>query len=152
RSRLKLWENYNGRTAIIFSSLLAAFFVTYFVQDIFSFDNIGTYILFFLVAGFIQASFSLPKESAHQKIQTNPDLQRAPASLSAIILGYSAVLVIVIIFYQVNIKPAYAAMNFTNYIVYENTDVQKAFAGYQAALGSHTLYDKDLTMFFIDRS
>ncbi len=44
----------------ISSFILIAFFICYFVQNLFCFDTIGTYLTFFLVFGFINNNFSPP--------------------------------------------------------------------------------------------
>ena len=139
----KLWNGYNNKPGIIFGSVIFAFFVSYFVQNIFSFDHIGTYILFFLAAGFVNNNFST---------STNLKKINLPISAEKIIFIASVSIFMAFVLYQINIKPTIAAMNFHYYVKYEGSDISKALAGYKKGISMDTLYDNDLIMTFADRS
>jgi O-antigen ligase len=141
----KVLDGYNNKNKIIYSSILVGFFVTYFVQNIFAFDNIGTYILFFLVVGFINNNFlesNIEKDSYVFKI-------KMPVKI-AIISGIF--LLTFFVFYEVNLKPTIAAMCFSSNIMYENADIQRALDGYKKGVSMNTVYDNDLRITFVNRS
>jgi O-antigen ligase/tetratricopeptide (TPR) repeat protein len=138
----KLWDGYNDRSGILFASILFAFFVSGLVQNVFCFDHIGTYILFFLMAGFVNNNFSGIKERQQEQ---------RPVTAEKIIFSATVFVFMFFVMYQVNIKPTVAAMNFNRAIQYESTDVAKALEGYRQGINMDTLYDNDLVIAFSDR-
>lgn len=131
-------KNFSGSVCI-------AFFVSYFIQNIFAFDNIGTYMLFFIMASFV--SF---KEKNKEE---NFDSQKYNPSLAIKSVGVCvASLFLFWVMYEFNLKPTIAAMNFPRSIVYEKTDVKRAFEGYKKGISMKTVYDNDLILAFSDRS
>ena len=158
-----------------FSWLLSAFFISFFFQNIFSFDSVSTYILFFLTVGFINpVRNSLPK-SPSGRVNTGTisngvnnnffnfsdsiankagsdfiELKLIPPP--KIVIAFLTVLFTAVIFYQLNIKPTIAAMYFPNSIKYEDVDVKEAFSGYKKGIEKNTLYDADLRLAFTDRA
>lgn len=143
----KLWEGSNSRPKAIYIAIFGAFFITFLVQNIFLFDNICTYILFFLVAGFLNNNFSKPVQE--KIIKKNPS---AWLRTSKTAIALFTIIFTVIVFYKANVQPTMASMYFVNYIKYENTDIKKAFGGYLQGIQQNTIYDKDLRMAFLDRS
>jgi len=133
------------------SLFLAAFCVSYFFQNIFSFDSACSYILFFLMIGFINNNFSGFADNTADKANSDfIKLKLIP--LPKIIIAFLAVLLTAVIFYQLNIKPTIAAMHFPDSIKYEDTDIKRAFTGYEEGIKINTLYDSDLRLAFTDRS
>lgn len=129
----------------LFGSIFVAFFVCYFVQNISSFDNIGTYILFFLIAGFINSNFfSTPVEYIEK-----PDRLMSAVK---VILFFDVVIFMAFVFYQVNVKPTLAVLYFNRAIKYESSNPLSALDGYEAGISTNTIYDNDLIMTFSDRA
>lgn len=141
----KVWDGYNGRPKIIYASILVGFFVTYFIQNIFAFDNIGTYMFFFLVAGFINNNF------LESDVENSHDVYNFKLPTKIIIISFIFLLTAFVL-YEVNLKPTIAAMCFSSNIMYENADVQRALNGYKNGISMNTVYDNDLRATFIDRS
>jgi tetratricopeptide (TPR) repeat protein len=137
----------------LLSVVLLSFFVASFVQNIFAFDNIATYILFFIVAGFINNNFSVTRPG-DKEIMTESRKTEKPGKYSdriKIALCIIATVLTVIIFYKLNVKPTLAGMDFASNIQYEGLHPEVALQGYKKGISRNTLYDKDLTVTFIDR-
>ncbi|MCX6718041.1 MAG: O-antigen ligase family protein [Candidatus Staskawiczbacteria bacterium] len=150
----KLWDGYNNRPKIVYASVLSAFFVAGFVQNIPAFDNIGTYILFFLMAGFISNNFpniASDQKSIQEKSKSLNNKKHKLVSSAKIFVIFIIFSITLWIFYEVNLKPTVAAMYFPNSIVYENADVQRALLGYERGVSMDTIYDSDLRMAFTDK-
>jgi len=126
-------------------SLILAFFVSGFAQSFFSFDHIGTYILFFLAAGFVNNNFFKPSAETPE----SPDKKMSAVK---IILFVDAVMIIAFVLYQINIWPTAATMYFVEYIKYEPSNPVRALGGYRKGVMMNTVYDNDLTMAFAERS
>jgi len=141
----KLWDGYNNKPGILFGSIIFAFFVSGFVQNIFSFDNITTYILFFLVAGFINNNFS---DLSGINFKNNDK----PVSAEKIIFIASVALLMGFVLYQINIRPTIAAMYFPEYIKYESTNTPEALDGYKRAISMDTIYNNDFILAYVERS
>jgi O-antigen ligase/tetratricopeptide (TPR) repeat protein len=124
------------------SSILLALFACYFIQNIFAFDNIGTYILFFLVVGFINNNFSNPQLNSKESSES------FNLSLPIKIIVFLATAWVV---YEINLKPTQAAMCFPNFMVYENADPERALNGYEQSVSMNTFYDNDLRITYSDR-
>lgn len=138
----RLWDGYNGKKGIFLGSIIFAFFVSGFVQNIVGFDHIGTYILFFLMAGFLNNNFSAYKKPAGSD---------KPLSAEKVILAVSVFIFAFYTIYQANIKPTLAAMNFNESIKYESADISRALAGYRQGIIQGTIYDYDMIAAYADR-
>jgi len=143
---IQLWDGYNNRPKIVYASILLAFFVAGLVQNISAFDNIGTYILFFLVAGFINNNYANNLEEKH----FNEENYKLPYLIKFFVI-IIVFLITIIIFYEVNLKPTVAAMYFPGSIVYEKSDAQRALRGYEEAINMNTFYDNDLRLAFAEK-
>jgi len=144
----KKWDGYNGKQGMLFGSIIFAFFVSGFVQNIFGFDHIGIYISFFLVAGFVNNNFSdLPivnLKEFDKPIRPNGYPEKV------IFIG-SLVVFMGFVMYQINIKPTTAAMYFPGNIRYEASNPAIALNGYKNGTEMNTVYDNDLVITFADR-
>ncbi len=141
----KLWNGYNNKPGILFGSIIFGFFVSGFIQNIFCFDHIGTYILFFLATGFVNNNFSNLAGADFEKFGK-------PSSAGKIIIVCAVSVFMAFVMYQINIKPTVAAMYFPAYIRYESSDFATALSGYKIGISAKTLYDNDLVIAFADRS
>jgi len=93
----RMYEGENFVPRIILISLLAA----YFIQNIFVFDNIGSYLMFFFVLGYIHVLYARPwnNKVIEKNRVDNLDFLLLPALLVAFV-G---------VFYVVNAKPLMAS-------------------------------------------
>lgn len=66
-------RNYKNKFSLFPPFVLIAFLLGYFVQNIFSFDTISTYLIFFLVLGFIDVNFK--KEKSMQIINQEQEFR-----------------------------------------------------------------------------
>lgn len=139
-------DGWNDKPKIFFSSILAGFFISYFFQNIFSFDTAITYILFFLMAAFINNNFA---QTPILKEYPRP-FKKSISPLNAVFASFTGICMILVL-YWVNLKPTIAAMNFPDSIKYELTNPERAFRGYQKGISMNTIYDEDLRMAFTDR-
>jgi len=142
----KLWADYNNKSKILYSSILIALFVAGFVQNIFSFDNISSYILYFLVLGFINNNFSDFSQKSFDDLK-----QFKIGPMFRIIIISLVSISMIWVLYVINIKPTIAAMYFPASVIYETKNVKKAFFGYKQGISMNTIYDSELRISFIDR-
>jgi len=135
------------------SILLISFFVSYFVQNVFAFDNIATYISFFLVAGFINNNFLASGKADRTEMADGTKIGRWDKHIPSVKIALAALatLLTFVVFYQVNVNPTMAGMDFAGSIRYENSHPEAALEGYTQGISRNTLYDKDLKMTFADR-
>lgn len=121
--------------------ILAASLIAYLVDNFFSFDTISVYLIFFLVAGFINNNYIISRELVFLKSRQ-----------SAAVLAFSLIPLSLFVFYAFNLKPFLAAIVFPAYVKYEADDPQKALSGYRRALDANTVYDKYLRMTAAERA
>jgi hypothetical protein len=115
----KLWDGYNKKSKTLYGSILIAFFVGGFVQSVFSFDNITTFILYFLMLGFINNNFCEQSSENSKEYKINPKFR--------IILILAVSVCMIWILYVVNLKPTIASIYFINSVGNETNNVDKAF-------------------------
>ncbi len=124
----------------IFGLILAALFISYFVQNLFVFDTISAYLIFFLVLGFVNNNFSPIN---------NPRILIGKKTKLFFIIPL--ILLSLIAFYRINYKPTVAAMAFPRSINYEQNYPRLALSRYKEALNKNTIYDKDFRLVLIER-
>lgn len=121
------------KSKALLNFILVSFFISYFVQNFFCFDTIGTYLLFFLVLGFINNNFSasfssnIPRKFLCWKFVLVPVL----------------VFLALITFYQLNLKPAIAGRAFVRAVEAEG-DLSKALSEYRKGVSQNTVYDNEM--------
>ena len=81
---------------------LAAGLAAYFIQNLFVFDNLNTYILFFSLLAYLNAAGSAGEESAAAKKEEEPS---ESAFTYSIIAGTLAALLVALVMYAGNYKP-----------------------------------------------
>jgi O-antigen ligase len=143
------WAGYNNNNKVIFSFVILAFLTAYFVQNIFFFDTICPYLVFFTVLGFISVNFP-----AYLRLNF-------PPAVKFFFIRYSKTLIIIAIFasfiaaifclYVVNYKPTSAAIIFPKNVKFESTDPLKAISAYLVSLDKHTIYDRDFRLIIAER-
>ena len=125
------------------ATAIAAVLVAYFVNNLFLFDTINSYILFFLIVGFIGA---LSKSESEEQ---EDDIKRTPSKnivTSKVFYGLVFILIILTILfsYHANIKPIFAAhYGFLGYY-WQATDYQKSLNNFKKSLSFTTYGDKEL--------
>lgn len=137
----------------LISILLFSFFIAYFVQNFFAFDNIATYIAFFLMAGYINNNFAAPGKALGAEQPKAPKNSKWGKYIPSFKIAFAvlAAVLITIFFYQLNVKPTLAGMSFAGSVQYEGLHPDVALKGYKEGISQNTLYDKDLRITFIDR-
>lgn len=118
--------------------ILAAFFICYFVQNLFCFDTIGTYLLFFLVLGFIN-----PRAEQGENCALRIKLPDALKKILKIALICPLIFLVLIAFYQLNLKPTIACRAFVRGVGAEK-DVGRALSEYKKGVSQKTIYDGEL--------
>jgi|GEM_PF-1409215 len=114
-------KNHTGRFSLFLSFILIALFLGHFVQNIFSFDTINTYLIFFLVLGFIDVNFRKIKNNQglkqEQKQQEKRDQSNIPVGtkISWIKIGtaFLIFLLTVITIFTVNLRPFQTKLQLT---------------------------------------
>ncbi len=131
---------------------LAAFFISYFVQNLLVFDTISAYLLFFLVLGFVNNNFSStnkPRTFFEEKVRGK--LKVLISKKIKIFFITPLILLSLIAFYQINYKATAAAMAFPGSVDYEQKYPRLALLGYKKAFNKNTIYDKDFRLVLIER-
>ncbi|MDE2001827.1 MAG: O-antigen ligase family protein [Patescibacteria group bacterium] len=128
-----LWQNYKKRGGLLEEGLLiTALFVAYFIQNLFVFDNLATYIGFFTFLAFIDAESRYVSGSA----QAVPDMRRAGREGVEMVMALSAVgltVVAAVVLFFVNWQPLMANLSLLDALKVQSNDPQTAFADYQDA-------------------
>lgn len=116
--------------ALVFSGILIA----YFIQNVFVFDNLATYIGFFSIAAYVQSLFvDIRKEG--RRFVVPPDSVLVIPGLLSVILFFS-------IWYLVNWKPLQANLNLLNGM--RGGDSNQVFSYFDKALSYSTLGDTEI--------
>jgi len=127
--------------------ILFAFLISYFVQNLFVFDTICTFLFFFIVLGFINNNF--PSSAIFQ--ERTKDKKSLPKLVMGIVIS-PFIFLSFLTFYQINWKPTKSAVMFPRFVVYEQTDPQKAILGYNEGTNKNTVYDKDFRLIMAERA
>ena len=112
-----IFKNYKEKFSLFSPFVLIALLLGHFVQNIFSFDTINSYLIFFLILGFIDVNFREEKntkdEAQEQKSNSKTSIvyKRPWLKISAALLAF--VLVMFIIF-AVNIQPFQTKLHLVN--------------------------------------
>jgi O-antigen ligase/tetratricopeptide (TPR) repeat protein len=126
------------------ASIFAGFFVCYFIENLFLFESISTYILFFLAAAFINNNFSGVKQKPVADYKVKTSLLRLTAGLVLTVL-------VAIIFYNLNLKTALAGMYIHSGDVSIVKEPEATLYFYSQAIKQNTFYDYDIRAFITDR-
>jgi len=140
----------NQRSRDVFNLILTAFFISYFIQNLFVFDTISAYLLFFLVLGFINNSFS-PNPLFCKRKEVGDKFSGILKKPLKVVLIIPFIFLSLITFYQINYKPTMAAMAFPGSVDYEQEYPRLALSGYKEALNKNTIYDKDFRWVLVER-
>ncbi len=145
-----LWENYKkNKTNLEVMTVIAILLAVYFLQNLFVFDNIATYLSFFTILAYIynMSVFEDPLSgdakhighSRHFGYKPVMDLVYAPLVLMVLILPLTGIL------YRVNLKPYMANISLLNAIkVRTIQEVDGGFAEFKRALSYDTLGDQEI--------
>lgn len=125
---------------------LIGLFAGYFVQNLFAFDTVSTYVLFYLLVAFVAVNFSLPlfrfpRLSLSAK---GGDILRGAAA----ICGISAALFFM---YFLNLKPALASYEFVRGFYGEEKDFIGSLNSYQRAIDRDTPYTREFVFIMVSR-
>ena len=124
---------------------LMALFISYFVQNLFIFDTIGTYFIFFLAMGFINNFY-------FNKPERRPAEKRGNYLLKAIII-FPLIAVSILTIYSLNLKPTIACMDFVKGVYnLEAKDYEKTISYFYKGVGRATLLNNDFKKEFIERT
>jgi len=138
------WQEINKRDKNIYSIIIFCFFVAYFFQNLFFFDTISNFILFFFAVGFVASTFKAKEDEVvniEYKTFTTPQW----------IIFIITCLLVFCFFYKANFQPISSAIWFPKFAVYESSEPRKAIDGYENALNDDTVYKKDFELTFIER-
>lgn len=124
---------------------LAGFFVCYFTVNFFLFDTISAYILFFLVAGFVNNNFG---DTANSQ-----SVSASVGRISGYKIAFAVMLLMVVafLFYNLNAKTALAGMYFASGESSGPREPFGALYGYQKVLDQESFYGYDFKMLILTR-
>ena len=136
-----LFKRYSGTSRLVLIALLIA----YFVQNLFTFDTISTYLIFFLVLGFVNNLSSHPAERG------SGDGERKKLTSFKIIFIVSLILLSLIALYQVNLKLTLAGLTIIEGGKMESKDFNKALSYYKKGISQNTIFAQDFRVEVIAR-
>lgn len=130
----------------ILSLILIAFFISYFIQNLFCFDTIGNSLIFFLVIGFVNNNFLF---SGNKKSSITKNLPGGKKAFFhrrnfRIILTISLISLSLITFYQLNFKPTVASRIIIQGTASGKKDFNKTLSEYKRGISQNTIFDKYL--------
>ncbi len=130
----------------ILSLILIAFFISYFIQNLFCFDTIGNNLIFFLVIGFVSNNFLF---SRNKKSLITENLSGEKKAFFhrrnfRIVLTIFFISLSLITFYQLNFKPTTASRILVRGAIPGKEGFSKTLSEYKKALSQNTIFDKDL--------
>jgi len=122
-----------------------ALFVSYFIQNLFIFDTIGTYFIFFLVLGYINNLYC-DKPARESVWKPSSSLLRAIIIIPLVVVSALAI-------YSLNIKPTIACRDFVKGIYKTNDkDYDGALSYFYKGMNERTIYDGDFQKEFAERT
>lgn len=133
-----LWKS--RKTKPIIALVFSAFFISYFIANLFSFDTLGTYLIFFLALGFLENSVFKHIGNSVSKKETEFPVNKNKKFLKLILIS-PFILLSLITFFQLNFKPTSASLAFVRAV--NETDFRKNLLGYQEGISKNTFYDND---------
>lgn len=130
------------------AAILSSAFICYFLQNLFYFDTISSYIIFFLLLGFVNLAFIGDKNTAE-----SPGKSRFGKTLSVAKIFFTVPLILISLWliFALNIKTVLASIKFPMNVRYENTDISKVISEYESATNKNTFYDKDFRLVTVER-
>lgn len=130
-------KRFSPEEAILFAVLL----LVYFLQNLFVFDQLATYMSYFAVLAYLQSSASglVPAVAQPAKEKSKSYSAFSPSEYGAITAG--ALLVpLALVMYFVNVRPYLANKSLLNALKVQNTsDFEGAYRSYEKALSYNTL-------------
>ncbi len=124
---------------------LMAFFISYFIQNLFMFDTIGTYYVFFIVVGFINNIYGVNPE------RRLSERKRKYLLKTIVVAPLMAISVLAI--YSLNLKPTLACRDFVKGIYrLDNKDYEGTISYYYKGMNEKTIYDEDFQKEFAERA
>lgn len=121
--------------------LLIGLFISHFAQNLFAFDTVSTYLLFFLALGLVNNQYCAA-------------LKWKVPQLGQFKIAFAIFLILLVFptFYFLNFKPALAGYDFVRGFFQENKDYGTSIAFYQKGSTRGTFYDRELRVLFASRS
>ena len=141
----KFFDIYRQKAGKYLYLVLAAFFLCYFVENLFLFDTVSTYVLFFLVAGFVNNNFvNAPDARANY-------VNEGKISYLKMASAFAMLIFVALIFYNLNIKTALAGMYLASGDASGIKEPQGALYAYSESLSQNTFYDYDFKLLVLNR-
>ena len=146
---------HRGRWGPVPSLVLSSLFVAYFVQNLGTFDTISSYLIFFLLLGFVNSNFAEVEEEVFKKKKKG---SRSESKLSALLqelaIKSMAVLLIllpVVTFYVFNFRLSQINLEITQTQDLEQKDFPAALANYKKIGQQDTVIAADIRWHVTER-
>jgi O-antigen ligase/tetratricopeptide (TPR) repeat protein len=121
---------------------LVTLFVACFVQNLFTFDTIATYVVFFLMLGFVNNCYGAEiKFIIKKEIVFFSKIKEFKNFLFVFIIFLSLISI-----YEINIRPTMACRFFIEGLNSESKDFNDSYLKFKKAINFHTIYDKEINM------
>jgi len=123
---------------------IIAIFFAYFVNNLFLFDTLNSYILFFLIIGFIETVFKAEASQTKQKNYFLKTISGKSPSKFFYTFIFGLIILIGFFSYRSNIKPLLASYYGRRGLDFEDKDYSKALNFYKKSLNFSTYGDQNL--------
>ncbi|MEK7077066.1 MAG: O-antigen ligase family protein, partial [Patescibacteria group bacterium] len=135
-----------GSFPVWYGIVLAALFLTYLLQNLFVFDNLNTYLLFFAFLAFTEffahaSAIAAPPATNARRVETRSDLGRGIA------VGVTMILVVVGLLYPLHIKPIFeskALIRALNLPSQEGATLSQVESAFREALAYRSFGDTEV--------
>ncbi len=117
-------------------SILTGLLAAYFVQNIFVFDNITSYILFFAILAYVHSISGWTVKHIHERVLDGALVNRVLAPLTIVAIGF--------IIYSCNIIPMRASATLIDALRPQQEGPEKNLEYFKTALGFHTFGNAEI--------
>ncbi len=139
---LALWYLWRAEEKLEIKALITALLAAYFFHNIFVFDNLISYVLFYSVLAWLVVAYGA-KDQAVGASKTNHPGHRSEDSASQYIFASMVVIMTFGVMYFVNIKPIQASQTLIKGIV-PNNNPAVSFSEFQKALALNTFGNNEI--------
>jgi O-antigen ligase/Tfp pilus assembly protein PilF len=131
-----VWKLYKERRFVLEETiLLAVLLVVYFLQNLFVFDQLATYMSYFAVLAYLQSHLATSASIAPQSPKDKQKSSQLSPSEYGAVAAIALLAPLALSMYFINAKPYFANKNLLNALKVQNTsDFQGAYVSYEKAL------------------
>ena len=140
-SKLYLQRQFSVEAVI----LLPVILIAYFLQNLFVFDNLATYVSFFGILGFLHSmAYANDVPDTISKIS----VEKKPRESDALMIAGALVIPLMLIIYFFNLKPLRANLDLLRALAIQGQNPQESFGYFERALSRNTFGNPEIREHF----